>query len=142
MDSKRPYVSVEEKKKEAVRRMAMLNLSQNVIRDFINYDMISLAEPPYGFFRKPSWEELREIKAWEKENNALVYCVVRDYASFGTLNVYLFVGDYAEDWGAERYHGETDSLLSYVVNLDALECSEYGCVGIKKTMGSGLVRIW
>lgn len=142
MNGKRPYVSVEEKKKEAVRRMAMLNLSQSVIRDFINYDMISFAEPPYGFFRKPSWEELCEIKEWEEEKNALVYCVVRDYADFGKLNVYLYVSDCVEDWRVERYHDEANSLFSYVVNLDASECSEYGFVGIKKTISSGLVRIW
>ena len=44
-------------------------------------------------------DDLKRIKDFEAEHNALVYMVVRAYyKELGKLDAYLFVGDHLKEW--------------------------------------------
>lgn len=103
---------------------------------------MSISEPPVGAFFWVEGDELEEMRRWEQEHNALVYVIVRSYTSLGQMDSYLYVSDHENEWEDDRdllTHGET---LAYVLNRDMPDCSEFGCVGIKRTIAGGLARIW
>ena len=69
--------------------------------------------------------------------------VVRTYyKELGKLDSYLFVGDYREEWFYDRQGFANDMAFAYVHSYDAPWCSEFGTIGIKRTIAAGLVRTW
>ena len=103
---------------------------------------MSISEPPVGAFFWVEDEELEEMRRWEQEHNALVYVIVRSYTTLGQMDSYLYVSDHENEWEDDRdllRHGEA---LAYVLNRDMPDCSEFGYIGIKRTIAGGLARIW
>lgn len=135
-------ISVEEKKKEAIARMKLLGIFKETVRQFQNEDLVSISEPPFGACYWVEGEELDKIRAWEKENNALVYHIVRAFTTFGKMDAYLYVSDYPGEWETDRALLKDGETLSYVINRDAPECSELGCIGIQRTVAAGLKRVY
>ena len=87
-------ISRDKKKAEAVWRMKSLGIFPDTIRQFERRDLISISEPPLGAFF-----DLKRIKDFEAEHNALVYMVVRAYyKELGKFDAYLFVGDHLKEW--------------------------------------------
>ncbi len=136
-------ISNEEKKAEAVKRMKLLGIYPETIRQFDKEDYVSLSEPPFGAYFWVQDEELERIREFEEKHNALVYTVVRGrYEDFGTLDAYLYVSDEKAEWeyDAENFgHGEA---FAYVYNHDDPYLSEFGYIGIKLGIAAGLVRTW
>ena len=84
-------ISIEEKKAEAVRRMKMLKIFPETIKQFEKDGYISRSEPPVGAYYWVEGKELEAIREFEKEHDCLVYTVVRAYTSIGMMDSYLFV---------------------------------------------------
>ena len=95
-------VSIEKKREEAIKRMQMLGIFRETIRQFKDEDCVSISEPPHGAFYWAQGEDLKRIKQFEKEHNALVFVVIRSYTNAGKIDSMLFVSDNPEEWWMER----------------------------------------
>jgi len=76
---------VDEQHIEAVKRMGMLCVHDETIRQFAEEGRISKSEPPFGAFYWVDDKELEEIRSWEAEHGARVYMVVRSYCRLSFL---------------------------------------------------------
>lgn len=132
-------ISIEEKKAEAIRRMKMLGIFPETIKQF-EAGYVSRSEPPFGAYYWVEGEELEALRKFEEEHDCLVYTVVRSYTSIGMMDSYLFVGDDVEEWELDRDDLKNEYAFSYTVNHDAPDCSEFGTIGIKLSVAAGLVR--
>lgn len=132
-------ISIEEKKAEAIRRMKMLGIFPETIKQF-EAGYVSRSEPPFGAYYWVEGEELEALRKFEEEHDCLVYTVVRSYTSIGLMDSYLFVGDDVEEWELDRDDLENGYAFTYTVNYDAPDCSEYGTIGIKLAAAAGIVR--
>lgn len=132
-------ISIEKKKAEAIRRMKMLGIFPETIKQF-EAGYVSRSEPPFGAYYWVEDEELEALRKFEEEHDCLVYTVVRSYTSIGLMDSYLFVGDDIEGWELDRDDLENGYAFTYTVNYDAPDCSEYGTIGIKLAAAAGLVR--
>ena len=132
-------ISIEEKKAEAIRRMKMLGIFPETIKQF-EAGYVSRSEPPFGAYYWVEGEELEALRKFEEEHDCLVYTVVRSYTSIGLMDSYLFVGDDVEEWELDRDDLENGYAFTYTVNHDAPDCSEFGTIGIKLSVAAGLLR--
>lgn len=137
-------VSIADKKAEAVKRMQMLGIYPETIRQFDKENFVSISEPPFGAFYWVDDETKKIIRDFERKYNSLVYMVVRSYfKELGKMDSFLFVSDYKdEEWEMDRNdirHGQT---LAYVYSYDDPIFSEIGPVGLKPTIAAGLKRVW
>ena len=133
-------VSRADKKKEAIKRMEVLDIFGETIRQFEEEGYISYSEPPMGTNYWLSDEQEKAVREFEKEYNALVYFVVRSYTNFGVLDTFLYVSDYEEEWEMDNGELKDGYLYAYVYNHDVPEYSEIGLVRVQPRFG-GLVRI-
>ena len=95
-------VSVEAKKVEALCRIKELGINNYIIRGFSEFDKISLSEPPLGSFFLIDVEDLERVRTFERQYNALVFIIIRDFTANGIMDSYLFVSDYPEEWPDDR----------------------------------------
>ena len=136
-------ISRDRKKVEAVRRMELLGIYPETIQQFEKHNLVSVSEPPLGAFFWANDDDLELIKNFEAKYDALVYMVVRTYyKELGKLDSYLFVGDYRVEWDYDRRGFANGEAFAYVHSYDAPWCSEFGTIGIKRTIAAGLVRTW
>lgn len=135
-------VSREDKKTEAIARMKTLGIFLEAINQFEREDLVSISEPPVGAFFWVEGDELEEMRKWEQEHNALVYVIVRSYTTLGQMDSYLYVSDYKEEWKEDMEYLRQGEAYAYVINRDMPDCSEIGCIGVKRTIAAGLARAW
>lgn len=135
-------VTREDKKAEAIKRMKALRVFKPTIKQFEDDDYISISEPPFGAFYWAEGDDLKRIREFEEQNNALVYLVVRSYTTIGKMDSYLYVSDHPEEWAQDREDIKEMQPLAYVYNHDMPDCSEFGCIGIAGTPAAGLRRTW
>lgn len=135
-------VSRNEKKIEAVKRMKRWGIFNQTIRQFEKENLVSISEPPFGAFFWVEGDELEAVKKFEERYNALVYCIVRSYTEIGKMDSYLYVSDYKEEWEMDNTDQNESSQIAYVVNHDMPDCSEFGRVGLERTIAGGLKRVW
>ena len=121
--------------------MKFLGIFNQIIRDFEKEGNIQQSEPPLGACYWLDEEQLARVRAFEKENNAVVYHVIHNWTNFGELENYLFVSDYPEEWEQEMEDLKKGMVLSYVYNVDG-GFADMGSIGIKLTPAGGLQRIW
>jgi hypothetical protein len=133
-------VSRENKKAEAIKRMKALDVYTEAIKQFKNEDIIMVSEPPLGGLYWLNKEEKKIVADFELEYNALVYMVVRSNTEFGLLDSLLYVSDEQEEWEMDWEDIPDRYLMSYVVNRDCPDYSEFGSIAVK-SVGGGLVRI-
>lgn len=133
-------VSREEKKIEAVKRMEEMKYWKQAKESFRRSDRVYVNEPPWGavYDLEPALAE--EVKKFEDENNALVYMVVRSFTNFGTMDSLLFVSDYPEEWEMDHEDIKDGIVMSYTINYDMPDCSEFGSIGFRLGSGAGLIR--
>ena len=132
-------ITREMKKEEALKRMKALNIFDAAIREFKNEDIIMVSEPPIGGLYYLEDHEKEMVKEFEEKYDALVYMVVRAFTNFGKMDSLLFVSDYDEEYEIEMEDIEDGIVMSYTINHDMPDCSEFGSIGVK-SIGGGLVR--
>lgn len=131
-----------EKKQEAIARMKTWGIFKPIIKQFEEDDLISESAPPFGACFWLNDEQLARVRDFEKEHNAVVYHVIHSYTDIGEMESYLYVSNYPEEWEADQEDIKTGQQLVYVYNHDAPEFSEFGSIGIRRTVAGGLQRIW
>ena len=132
------YVSIEDKKKEAIERMKMLKLHPNPIVEFKDDGLLNFSERGilYWIDNEDWMEKIREI---EEEYNILVYHAILNHAEFGELLSLLYVSDSEDEWEFDRSDLLDGYIFAYVLNLDEPTYSEFGGITVKSRFG-GLVR--
>ena len=133
-------VSRIEKKMEAIKRMEVLDIYSETIRQFEKDGLISYSEPPLGTNYWLTEEQRKIVREFEEEHNALVYFAIRSYTEFGTLDSFLFVSKYEDEWVLDNNDIRNGYAYAYVYNYDIPEYSEIGLIGMQPRFG-GLVRI-
>ena len=123
---------------EALRRMELLKLHENVIDDFKEISLLNQSEHG-GILYWVEGETERKIREWEEKTGNLVYHVIHDYTEFGELLSLLYVSQYEDEWESDREDIQDGYAVAYVMNLSDDWCSEYGSIGIRPQWG-GVVR--
>lgn len=126
-----------EQQKEALNRMVMLNMSRQCINAFKRGEVWE--SEGIGALYECNDKEKQYIAEFEKAHDAVVYHMIHNITEFGELYTMLFVSKYKSEWTSDRYDLEDGYALAYVKNITAPECSEFGSVGIRPSIG-GLVR--
>ena len=131
---------------EAIVRLKMLGVHQNVIDDFTGKGyykgkrVINYSERGILYWvENDKWKEI--ISQFEKKYNALVYHVIYSRTNFGNMLSLLYVSDDEEEWEMDRGAIIEGYSYAYVENLDDPFCSEIGSICIKPFMG-GVVRTY
>lgn len=135
-------VSIEEKKQEAIRRMKKIRLWSAVVQNFKKNNLVFVTEPPMGAVYTLEPELKEEVEKFEKENDALVYIVVRSFTNFGKMDSLLFVSDYPEEWEFDNQDLEDRIAMTYTINWDMPYCSEMGSIAFRNTPAGGLERVF
>ena len=128
----------EKQKAEALVRLKLMHIRENVHKMFEEEDRVMLCEA--GSFRPLSESEKEEVHQFEQEHNSTVYLAVRMNTVFGTLDALLFVGKYDEEWEIEREDLRDGYALSYTINREYPECSEMGSICFRITKDGCVVR--
>ena len=123
---------------EALKRMELLKLHENVIDDFKEISLLNQSELG-GILYWVEGEMEKKIREWEEKTGNLVYHVIHDYTEFGELLSLLYVSQYEDEWETDREDIQDGYALAYVMNLTDDWCSEYGSIGIRPQWG-GVVR--
>jgi hypothetical protein len=129
----------EKQKVEALKRMEMLELHENVINEFTAEGKLNLSEYG-GLLYWLNDEQTSIIKEFEEESGNLVYHVLHNHTEFGEMYTMLYVSKHEEEWQLDIEDIENDMCCAYVKNVDDDWCSEYGYVRFKKSIG-GLIRV-
>ena len=131
-------ITIEKKKQEALKRMKLLNLYPDVIKEFEKENIVNLSENG-GFLYWLNSEQKEIVSEFEKEHDALVYHVIHDFTAFGELLTFLYVSDYEEECKDDVNDLKDGYSCAYVKNLSDDFCSEFGSICFRQQFG-GLVR--
>lgn len=128
----------EKMKKEAVKRMKMLRILPQTIKEFETDDVVNESEG-IGALYWLNEDEEELVKEFEKEFGVVVYHVIHSFTEFGELYAFLYVSQYEEEWEYDNESLQEGFPLAYVVNKSHPDCSEFGSIGVRPSIG-GLVR--
>ena len=136
--------AVAEQKAEAVKRMREIGIASHIIQVFEENGIISLSEDG-EFLHRLDEDEQKMVDNFEKEDQCLVYHVLKSTGNLGFVYTFLIVTRNPNDWELQlapyAYNGETATrTLAYVIN-DAWECREFGDVVIKVDVGGCVKQI-
>ena len=135
------FATEKELKTEAIRRMKLLSLNEECIDVFDKEDRVMIAVSPFGIFANPNEQTMAEIKAFEEEVGAKVYFVIKSAEDYGLCYSYIYVSKYKEDWWYDDEGIPNNVLMTYTVNRDYEECSEFGNIAVERTDFGSLVRV-
>lgn len=137
-------------KEEVINRIKALiekcNLNPNVLKYFnevkVYYSYLT-AGGFMGSIDTISYDKNYEkaVRDFEKKHpDCLVYHAIESITAHGKLLSLLYVSNDKEDWESERLESD-NNIMSYVVNIDNPDLSEFGYIAIDGFMKSGaLVR--
>ena len=126
-------------KEEAIRRLKMLCVHPNVIREFrrktplLNYSDRGILY----WIENDEWKKI--ISEFEEKYGAMVYHAIFSRTEFGDLLSLLYVSENEEEWHMDRDDMNEGIAYAYVANLDDPFCSEIGGIGIRPFFG-GVLR--
>ena len=135
----------EKQKNEALKRMAMLNLMPQVIKDFEKNNKVYYSERQNAFFNailywldnEPNYVEI--VDKFEKEHNCLVYHCQLTHMEFGDLLSLLYVSENEEEWEQDKKDLREGYAFSYIVNIGCECYNDFGTIGIRPSQG-GVLR--
>ena len=130
--------SQEEMKQEALNRMKMLLLHQNVINEFKKENKLNKSEGTLGTLYWLDEEEVDIVKEYEKKWNVLVYHVIKSFTvEMGVIYDLLYITDEKDYWEEERKRLEQGIVLSHTKS----QFSESGDIFVINVSG-GLARLY
>lgn len=140
-------ITREEKVIECVKRMKLLNIFPQTVREFENEGVVNYSEYNMGILYWLTEDMKKEVKEFEEKYNAVVYHVIHNMTEFGELLTFLYVDENTDEWEREKHDlQERDPngvyiTIAYVRNLNDPDFSEFGTVGIKPILG-GIKRMY
>lgn len=88
---------------------------------------------------RPEWKPI--IDEFEEEHNAYVFHAQLTHTGFGDLLSLLYLSKDPDELPLNIRDYKSQQVLSYVINLDDEDCSEFGYIGIAPCMG-GIARTY
>ena len=134
-------ISTEKKREEAVKRMKMIGIFPETIKQFERGEYLSQSEPPFGACFWVEGEQLERVREFEQKYNALVYFIIHSYSNIGETEEYFYVSDYEDEWQMDRDMLDRNLTMAYVYVKDNPLFSEFGSIGYRTTPAAGLERI-
>ena len=142
-------ITREAMKKEAERRIKMLNLHPNAVQEFIEEGRLNRSDRTriVSLFGKHLigalfWlndEEKQMVAQIEKEWDIYGSEMSLERFEFGECDDMLYVSRYSDEWEADRMDLKDGFPVVYVCNATAPDLSEFGHIGIK-AVGGGIIR--
>lgn len=141
-----------EQKLEAIRRMKMLGLSDTVINDFENDDIIRISHSFSDGSATLGYIDNKIIKNYikpiEKRFKAKVYHVIEGESYYGHWLALLYVSEDKDEWewdeipfDYDRYKKGDKGVCIYAYNITYPELSEGGNIVVRAVKG-GLYRVF
>lgn len=136
--------TVLEMKKEAIKRLGMLDIIPDVLSDFKQgvihvSEHMNFGRMPVGVLFWANEERKSFIEQFEKKYNVVVYHAIFTPCVFGDCLSLLYVSNDKSEWQRERNDLKCGIPFVYVWNMTDDFCSEFGCIGIRCS-GGGIVR--
>lgn len=132
--------NIEETRAEAVKRLEVLKVHKNVLNEFKEEEKLNKSER-MGVLYWLDDEEQTMVNEFEKKHEAVVYHVIHQLTNIGDLYSLLYVKRDNSEWELDREDLEEGQVLAYVINKTMPDCSEFGRIGVKPSIG-GVIRIW
>ena len=129
----------ERQKAEALKRMRMLHICSQPIKEFDKEGVLNLSERG-GVLYWLDDDEKKMVNEFETKYEAMVYHVIKNYTDIGVMYSLLFVSKHETEWEADNADLEDGYAFSYVVNADIPEFSEFGSIMVEPSIG-GVRRI-
>ncbi len=130
--------SKEEMLYEAIQRIRMLKLHDNVVKDLKNNRTLNMSEGYLGSLYWLNTEEENMVKKYEEQYNVFVFHVIKTYTvDMGIIYDLLFLTEEKEYWEEERLRLKIGYVLSYTIS----QFKESGDIFVENRNG-GLVRIY
>ena len=136
-------ISRDEKKIEALRRMAEIGISPRIIERFEKKDKVVLCDPKASRLNSLRGRVLDCVEQFEYWHDALVYMVVRNYYTYDNRRAednYLYVSDNREEWPNERKTLKERKIRVYVHDDVAPDLSRIKSVNFELTAAGGLAK--
>ncbi len=128
-------------KAEAVKYMGILKLDKRCIQAFkAKKQSVWMSSGPFGGLYEADEKLKNMIKDVETEHDIIVYHVVDGFVMGMHCYSMLCVCKYPEEYEMNEEDLKDGYAFSYVLNVDAPDCSEFGTICVKPTFG-GLRRI-
>lgn len=126
-------------KDEAIKRMKLLQLHPNVIKEFQDENKLNKSEYGKGILYWIKDEEQQLVNEFQKEHKGyLVYHIIKtETVDFGTVYDLLYVTPYEDEWSSEKEELKDNWIYSYTVT----EFAECGLIKVKCING-GLARVY
>jgi hypothetical protein len=137
-------ISKEEMKLEALKRMEMLDIHAETIRQFKDEGLLSYSVAGVNYWFSDEHKNI--IDKFEKSENCLVYYGLCTKGHLDPMMILFYVSNYGEDlnsrneWLIDRHELHEGNCLAYVHNLKDERLSEIGYVSFKPLNG-GLIKI-
>ena len=128
----------DEMKKEALRRMNLLNINDSCINDF--YKNNELYCSVSGVVRKLTVKEKAMVYKYQLWSDCLVYHIIHSFSNIGETYEMLTISNYPEDWDIETRYIDKGIIMVYSENLTHPDWSESGSIEVENYKGS-LFRI-
>ena len=131
-------ITNEEVDEEIVKRMKILELHQNVIKDYVDEHKVNKSEGKYAVLYWLNAKEKNLVREFEKKNkHCIVYHVIKSNSNnMGLIYDLLYVSlEDKEFWEDER----ADLRQGYALSNTVTEFPETGLIRIEKVNG-GVIR--
>ena len=137
----------QEQIKEATKRLAMLDLHPNVLKEWRESNTLYYSErarwgnTPVGILYWISNKEklVEAVRDFQNKYDAVVYHCTHEYFEFGEVLDMFYVSKNKEDWEQDREDLKSGYAFVNACNLDDASMSDFGTIGFK-AVGGGLVR--
>lgn len=130
----------EEMIQEAIKRMKLLKLHQNVINEFKEEQRLNKSDLNKGILYWLNEEEQEMIEKLEKKYKFMTYHIIHSYSNLGETYEILFIKDNKEEWKAEMEDLKNGYAMARVEVINCPINSEFGYIGVKSING-GVVRV-
>ena len=130
----------EEMIQEAIKRMKLLKLYQNVIKEFKEEQRLNKSDLNKGILYWLNEEEQEMIEKLEKKYKFMTYHIIHSYSNLGETYEILFIKDNKEEWKAEMEDLKNGYAMARVEVINCPINSKFGYIGVKSING-GVLRV-
>lgn len=132
-------IANEKKFVEAIKRMKRFGIIEDAVKQFVEDKIVMCTDSRKEALFCLDYGQKKLVRKFEEENDAVVYMVVRSYASFGPMDSFLYVSDYEDEWEYDNDDICNRCPMTYTYNYGAPAFSQFERIGVRSALG-GLVR--
>ena len=127
---------IAKQKEESLRRMKILKLFVNAVKEFKNERKLNYSERAVLFWLED--DVMQKVREWEEKTGNMVYHAIKNTMEWGVCYSLLYVSPEEELWERDREDLMEGYPLVYSMNMESWG-SEYGTIGVRPCLG-GVLR--